>query len=81
MTDDNKTRRIQKTIIAVSLAFMLLLGFIAGKLSNGTIVNKSYAAELPPYSSVNWSVEYVYGHPFVVFTSSNGGIAIIPKNW
>ena len=81
MTDDNKTGRMQKIISVMSLALMLFLGFIAGKLNNGTIVNKSYAAELPPAPSVNWSVEYVYGHPFVVFTSSNGGIAIIPKNW
>lgn len=53
MTDDNKTGRMQKIISVMSLALMLFLGFIAGKLNNGTIVNKSYAAELPPAPSVN----------------------------
>ena len=81
MKENIYSKRLKKIVVGLVIAVIFMFGYIIGSVKGLSVIKDAQAAELPAYSSVNWSVEYVYGHPFVVFTSSNGGIAIIPKNW
>lgn len=77
-------KRLKTIICILALVLAFMTGLLFGS-SNINLFKEAKAApnnlEMSTSSMVSWSTEYVYGHPFVVFTNYNGGIYVMPKNW
>ena len=77
-------KRLKTIICVLALALVFITGLLIGS-SNVNLFKEANAApnniEMSSPANVSWGIEYVYGHPFVVFTYYNGGIYVIPKNW